>query len=161
MRFPPGLMLKVQRGTKRPRKQRSNCGWIFSARFRIRQKNATNQSAWEEEAQLIGDSLKYGGDRTLDAAAMYWGTTHLALPVISPQELLAQAKTIQAADQPGDRAFDERMASYLAVRFDSLNRLASYYHSATDAIVGRGVPLKAADLQAATSRASSCRSRGT
>ena len=40
------------------------------------------------------------------------------------------------------------MAGYLAVRFHSLNRLAPYYHSVTDAIAGRGVPLNAAGLQA-------------
>jgi hypothetical protein len=40
------------------------------------------------------------------------------------------------------------MANYLASRFDSLNRLASSYHSATDAIEGRNVPLNSADLQA-------------
>jgi hypothetical protein len=53
-----------------------------------------------------------------------------------------------AGDQPGDRAYNEYMASYLAVRFHSLNRLAPYYRSVTDAIAGRGVPLNAAGLQA-------------
>jgi hypothetical protein len=68
------------------------------------QKNAANQTAWdEEEAQIIGDSMKYGGDRTLDAAVMYWGETHLYLPVSSPQELLAQAKRMEASNQPGER----------------------------------------------------------
>jgi hypothetical protein len=121
----------------------------FFGSFENPQKNAANQTAWdEEEDQLISDSLKYGGDRTLDAAAMYWGETHLNLPVLSPQELLAQAKTMQVADQPGEREFAEYMANYLASRFDLLNRLASSYHSATDDIEGRNVPLDLADLQA-------------
>jgi len=121
----------------------------FLGSFQNPQKNAANQTAWdEEEAQLISDSLKYGGDRTLDAAAMYWGETHLNLPVLSPQELLAQAKTMQVADQPGEREFAEYMANYLASRFDSFNRLASSYHSATDDIEGRNVPLDLAGLQA-------------
>jgi hypothetical protein len=148
--FPPGTDAEGAEGYSAAEKAVEQLRLDFLSSFQNPQKNAANQSAWEEEeAQLIGDSLKYGGDRTLDAAAMYWGLTHLALPVITPEELLAQAKTVQATDQPGDRAFDEYMASYLAVRFDSLNKLASYYHSATDAIEGRGVPLNAADLQAA------------
>jgi hypothetical protein len=66
------------------------------------QKNAANQTAWdEEEAQIIGDSMKYGGDRTLDAAVMYWGETHLYLLVSSPQELLAQAKRMEASSNIG------------------------------------------------------------
>jgi hypothetical protein len=121
----------------------------FLISFQNPQKNAANQTAWDqEEAQLISDSLKYGGDRTLDAAALYWGETHLSLPVGSPQELLAQAKTMQVSDQPGEREYDEHMASYLAARFQSLNRLAPYYHSATDDIEGRDVPLGLAALQA-------------
>ena len=121
----------------------------FLISFQNPQKNAANQTAWgQEEAQLISDSLKYGGDRTLDAAALYWGETHLSLPVGSPQELLAQAKTMQVSDQPGEREYDEHMASYLAARFQSLNRLAPYYHSATDDIEGRDVPLGLAALQA-------------
>lgn len=112
-------------------------------------KNAANQTAWDqEEAQLISDSLKYGGDRTLDAAAMYWGETELHLPVGSPQDLLAQAKTMPLSDQPGEREFAAYMVHYLAARFDTLNRLAGSYHSATDDIAGRGVPLSLADLQA-------------
>ena len=55
---------------------------------------------------------------------------------------------MQIADQPGEREFAEYMANYLANRFDSLNRLASSYHSATDDIEGRNVPLNLADLQA-------------
>ena len=66
----------------------------------------------------------------------------------SPQELLAQAKTMQVSDQPGEREYDEHMASYLAARFQSLNRLAPYYHSATDDIEGRDVPLCLAALRA-------------
>ena len=38
--------------------------------------------------------------------------------------------------------------NYLAARFQSLNRLAPYYHSATDDIEGRDVPLGLAALQA-------------
>ncbi len=121
----------------------------FLSSFQNPQKNAANQTAWDqEEGQLISDSLKYGGDRTLDAAAMYWGETHLHLPVAGPQELLAQAKTMQLSDQPGEREYNEYIANYPAARFDSLNRLASYYHSATNDIEGRDVPLNLADLQA-------------
>jgi hypothetical protein len=148
--FPSGTDGEGTEGYNAAEKAAEQLRLDFLNSFQNLQKNAANQSAWEEEeAQLIGDSLKYGGDRTLDAVAMYWGITHLALPVMSPQELLAQAMRMQAADQPGDRAFDEYMAGYLAVRFDSLNKLASQYHSATDAIEGRGVPLNVADLQAA------------
>jgi hypothetical protein len=121
----------------------------FLSSFQNPQKNAANQTAWnQEEAQLISDSLKYGGDKTLDAAAMYWGETHLSLPVGSPQELLAQAKTMQVSDQPGEREYDKDMANYLAARFQSLNRLAPYYHSPSDDIEGRDVPLGLAALQA-------------
>jgi hypothetical protein len=119
----------------------------FIAAFQNPQKNAANQTAWqEEEAQLISDSMKYGGDRTLDAVAMYWGVTQLHLPVISPEELLAQAKAMPVADQPGEREFNAYMAQYLAARFDALNKLAPHYHSATDDIDGRDVPLNLADL---------------
>ena len=121
----------------------------FLSSFQNPRKNAANQTAWDqEEGQLISDSLKYGGDRTLYATAMYWGETHLHLPVTSPQELLAQAKTVQLSDQPGEREFAAYMANYLTARFDSLNRLATYYHSATDDIEGRNVALNLADLQA-------------
>ena len=87
----------------------------FLSSFQNPQKNAANQTAWnQEEAQLISDLVEaYGGDKTLDAAAMYWGETHLSLPVGSPQELLAQAKTMQVSDQPGEREYDEDMANYL------------------------------------------------
>lgn len=121
----------------------------FISSFQNPQKNGANQTAWDqEEAQLTSDSLKYGGDRTLDAAAMYWGETYLHLPVISPQILLAQVKTMPVSDQPGEREFNEYMANYLAARFQSLSRLAPYYHSVTDEIEGRGVPLGLAALQA-------------
>jgi hypothetical protein len=121
----------------------------FLASFQNPQKNAANQTAWDqEEGQLISDSLKYGGDRTLDAAAMYWGERHLQLPVPSADDLLAQAETMPVADQTGEREFDEFMANYLAVRFETLNRLASYYLSASNDIEGRGVPLDFEDLQA-------------
>jgi hypothetical protein len=91
--------------------------------------------------------LRYGGDKTLDAAAMYWGLSHLSLPVSSPEQLLSQAKAMQVADQPGEKEFNEYMARYLATRFDALNKLTSSYHSATDDIEGRDVPLKLEDLQ--------------
>ena len=52
------------------------------------------------------------------------------------------------SDQLGEREFDEYMANYLAVRFQSLNRLAPYYHSGIDEIDGRGVPLGLAALRA-------------
>jgi len=121
----------------------------FLSSFQEPQTNAANQTAWDQEAsQLTSDSLKYAGDRTLDAAAMYWGVTYLSLPVTSPDTLLGQAKTIQVSDQPGEREFAEYMANYLAVRFDSLNRMASYYQTATDDIEQRHVPLDLADLQA-------------
>lgn len=121
----------------------------FLGSFQNPRRNAANQTAWDQEAgQLISDSLKYGGDRTLDAAAMYWGETHLHLPVANPQELLAQAKATQLSDQPGETEFNEYMANYLAARFNSLNRLATYYHSATDDIAGRDVSLNLEDLQA-------------
>jgi len=121
----------------------------FLSSFQNPQTNAANQTAWDQEAnQLISDSLKYGGDRTLDAAAMYWGETNLQLPVLSADELLAQAETMPVSNQPGEREFDEYMANYLAVRFDTLNRLVSYYQTAGNDIEGRDVPLGVADLQA-------------
>jgi hypothetical protein len=121
----------------------------FFSSFQNPQTNAANQTAWDQEqGQLISDSLKYAGDRTLDAAAMYWGETHLALPVSSPEELLAQAETMPISDQAGERQFDEYMANYLAVRFDALNRLAPYYQSASEDIEGQDVPLDLEDLQA-------------
>jgi hypothetical protein len=76
--------------------------WLLFSAEGLDAKGAVTElldAAWdEEEAQLISDSLKYGGDRALDAAAIYWGETYLNLPVLSPQELLAQAKTMQIAD---------------------------------------------------------------
>jgi hypothetical protein len=121
----------------------------FLSSFQNPQTNAANQTAWEqEEDQLISDSLKYGGDKTLDAAAMYWGETHLNLPVLSPEDLLAQAESMPVSDQKGEREFDRYMANYLADRFDMLNKLASYYQSGSDNIEGRHVPLDLTDLQA-------------
>jgi len=76
--------------------------------------------------------LKYGGDRTLDAAAIYWGQIYLNLPVFGPEELLAQAETVPIANEPGEREFSAYMANYLASRFETLNRLAAPYHSADD-----------------------------
>jgi hypothetical protein len=121
----------------------------FLASFQNPQKNAANQTAWDqEEGQLLSDSLKYGGDGTLDAAAAYWGETHLHLPVMSPEDLRAQAETMPVSDQAGEREYALFMANYLATRFDTLNRLASYYQSASDDMEGRQVPLGLADLQA-------------
>jgi hypothetical protein len=79
---------------------------------------------------------------------MYWGLSHLNLPVSSPEQLLDQAKSMHVSDQPGETEFNAYMAKYLATRFDALNRLTSSYHSATDDIEGREVPLKLEDLQA-------------
>jgi hypothetical protein len=147
--FPAGTDAESNEGYNAAQKAEQQLKLDFFGSFENPQKNAANQTAWdEEEAQLISDSLKYGGDRTLDAAAMYWGETHLKLPVLSPEELLAQAKTMHRADQPGEKEFAEYMANYLASRFDSLNTLASPYHSATEDIEGRNVPLGLADLQA-------------
>ncbi len=121
----------------------------FLSSFQNPQTNAANQTAWDqEEDQLISDLLKYGGDKTLDAAAMFWGETHLNLPVLSPEDLLAQAQSMPVSDQPDEREFARYMAGYLADRFDTLNKLASYYQSGSDNIEGRHVPLDLADLQA-------------
>jgi hypothetical protein len=147
--FPVETDTEGHEGFNAARKAAEQLRLDFLTAFRNPQRNAANQTAWdEEEAQLISDSLKYGGDRTLDAIAMYWGLTKLNLPVISPQELLAQAKAMPVADQPGEREFNEYMAEYLITRFHSLSRLASHYHSAIDDIDGRDVPLNLADLQA-------------
>ena len=146
--FPVGTDDEGHEGYDAAQKAEGQLKLDFLSSFQNPKKNAANQTAWdEEEAQLISDSMKYGGDRTLDAAAMYWGATHLYLPVIGPEQLLAQAKAMQVADQPGESEFNEYMARYLATRFDALNRLASSYHSATDDIEGRNVPLNLADLQ--------------
>jgi len=121
----------------------------FLNSFQNPQMNAANQTAWDqEEDQLVSDSLKYGGDRTLDAAATYWGETKLHLPVSNPQDLLAQAQSMQVSDQPGEREFDAYMANYLADRFDSLNDLTPHYQTASDDIDGRAAPLELTDLQA-------------
>ncbi|HMK71509.1 MAG TPA: hypothetical protein VK442_11115 [Xanthobacteraceae bacterium] len=147
--FPAGTDAEGHEGYNAAQKAEEQLRRDFLGSLQNPQKNAANQTAWdEEEAQLISDSLKYGGDKTLDAAVMYWGVTHLYLPVISPEQLLAQAKAMQVADQAGAREFNEYMAKYLAARFDSLNRLASSYHSPIDDIEGRNVPLNLADLQA-------------
>jgi hypothetical protein len=120
----------------------------FSSSFQNPQKNAANQTAWDQEQdQLISDSLKYAGDGTLDAAAMYWGETHLNLPVTSPEEIIAQTETMPVSDQAGEREFDQYMANYLALRFDTLNRLTGQFQTASDDIDGRHLPLGLADLQ--------------
>jgi hypothetical protein len=120
----------------------------FLASFQNPQKNSASQTVWDvEQAELINDSLKYGSDRTLDAAAMYWGETHLYLPVASADELMAQLQTMKNLDQPGEREYAATMASYLAQRFDTLNKMAPKYQTATDGMDGRGVPLDLADLQ--------------
>jgi hypothetical protein len=147
--FPVGTDAEGNEGYNAAQKAEEQLKLDFLSSHQSPQKNSANQTAWdEEEAQLVSDSLKYGGDRTLDAAATYWGVTHLSLPMLSAEQLLAQAKTMPITDQSGEREFDEYMANYLANRFDSLNRLASSYHSATDDIEGRQVPLDLADLQA-------------
>jgi hypothetical protein len=146
---PAGTDAEDREGYNAAQKAAEQLKLDFLAAFQNPQKSAANQTAWqEEEAQLISDSMKYGGDRTLDAVAMYWGVTQLHLPVISPEELLAQAKAMPVADQPGEREFNAYMAQYLAARFDALNKLAPHYHSATDDIDGRDVPLNLADLYA-------------
>jgi len=147
--FPVGTDAEGNEGYNAAQKAEEQLKLDFLSSHQSPQKNSANQTAWdEEEAQLVSDSLKYGGDRTLDAAATYWGVTHLSLPMLSAEQLLARAKTMPITDQSGEREFDEYMANYLANRFDSLNRLASSYHSATDDIEGRQVPLDLADLQA-------------
>jgi hypothetical protein len=120
----------------------------FLSSFQNPQKNAANQTAWDQEQdQLLNDALKYAGSKALDAAATYWGETHLNLAVISPDDLIAQANTMQVSDQAGEREFDQYMANYLAVRFDSLNRLSGQYQTATSDIDGQHIPLDLADLQ--------------
>jgi hypothetical protein len=120
----------------------------FLSSFQNPQKNAANQTAWDQEQdQLLNDALKYAGSKVLDAAATYWGETHLNLPVISPDDLIAQANTMQVSDQAGEREFDQYMANYLAVRFDTLNRLSGQYQTATSDIDGSHIPLDLADLQ--------------
>ena len=121
----------------------------FLSSFRDPQQNGADQSAWDQEQdQLLNNSLKYAGSKALDAAAMYWGETHLNLPVIGPEELIIQTDTMQVSDQAGEREFDKYMANYLAIRFNSLNRLSGQYQTATSDIEGRHVPLDLADLQA-------------
>ena len=120
----------------------------FLASFQNPQKNAANQTAWDQEQdQLLNDSLKYAGSKALDAAAMYWGETHLGLPVLRPEDLIAEANTMQVSDQPGEREFDQYMAGYLAARFDTLNRLTGQSLTATSDIDGGHIPLNLADLQ--------------
>ncbi|MGA8613014.1 MAG: hypothetical protein WB760_15215 [Xanthobacteraceae bacterium] len=121
----------------------------FLSSFQNPQKNAANQTAWDQEQdQLLNDALKYAGSKALDAAATYWGETHLNLPVISPEGLIAQANTMQVSDQAGEREFDQYMANYLAVRFDTLNRLTGQYQTAISDIDALHILLDLADLQA-------------
>lgn len=120
----------------------------FLSSFQNPQRNAANQTAWDQEQdQLLNDALKYAGSKVLDAAATYWGETYLNLPAISPEDLIAQANTMQVSDQAGEREFDQYMANYLAVRFDTLNRLGGQYLTATSDIQGDHIPLDVADLQ--------------
>jgi hypothetical protein len=120
----------------------------FVGSFQNPQKNAANQTAWDQEQdQLLNDALKYAGSKVLDAAAMYWGETHLNLPVLSPKDLIAQANTMQVSDQAGEREFDKYMADYLVARFDTLNRLSGQYQTATSDIDGQHIPLDLGDLQ--------------
>jgi hypothetical protein len=120
----------------------------FLSSFQNPQKNAANQTVWDQEQdQLLNDALKYAGSKALDAAATYWGETHLNLPVISPDDLVAQTSTMQVSDQAGEREFDQYMANYLAVRFDTLDRLSGQSQTATSDIDGQHIPLDLADLQ--------------
>jgi hypothetical protein len=120
----------------------------FLASFQNPQKNAANQTAWDQEQdQLLNDALKYAGSKALDAAAMYWGETQLNLPVLSPEDLIAQANTMQVSDQAGEREFDQYMANYVVARFDTLNRLSGQSLTATSDIDGQHIPLNLADLQ--------------
>jgi hypothetical protein len=147
--FAAGTDAADQAGYHAAQKAEEQLRLDFLTSFQNPQRNAANQTAWDqEEGQLISDSLKYGGDGTLDAAAMYWGVTRLSLPVGSPQQLLAQAKTMPVSDQPGETEFDDDMANYLAARFQSLNKLVSHYRSASDDIEGQDVPLTLGALQA-------------
>ena len=120
----------------------------FLSSFQNSQKDAANQIAWDrEQDQLLNDALKYAGSKALDAAATYWGETRLNLPVMSPEDLIALANTMQVSDQAGEREFDQYMANYLAIRFDTLNRLSGQYQTATSDIDGQHIPLNLADLQ--------------
>jgi hypothetical protein len=120
----------------------------FLSSFQNLQKNAANLTAWDQEQdQLLNDALKYAGSKALDAAATYWGETHLNLPVISPEEVIDQANTMQVSDQAGEREFDQYMINYLAIRFDTLNRLTGQYQTAISDIDGLHIPLDLADLQ--------------
>jgi hypothetical protein len=120
----------------------------FLSSFQNPQKNAANQTPWDQEQdQLLNDALKYAGSKVLDAAATYWGETQLNLPVLSPEDLIAQANTMPVSDRAGEREFDQYMANYLAVRFDTLNRLSGQYQTATSDIDGQHIPLNSADLQ--------------
>lgn len=78
---------------------------------------------------------------------MYWGETHVYLPMTSPAELLAQAKAMQVRI---NRAKESLMSTWPwpGSRFDSLNRLASHHYSVADDTKGRQVPVNFADLQA-------------
>jgi hypothetical protein len=146
--FPVGTDAAGREGYNAAQKAADQLKLDFLEAFQSPQRNAANQTVWEEEvAQLISDSLKYGGDRTLDAVAMYWSLTQLTLPVMRREELLAQAKAMKVTDQSGEREFNEYMAGYVAARFDSLSKLVSHYRSATDAIEGRDVPLYSEALQ--------------
>jgi hypothetical protein len=147
--FPVGTDAAGYEGYNAAQKAEEQLEQDFLSSFQNPQKNAANQTAWDQEAgQLVSDSLKYAGDGTLDAAAAYWGESHLHLPVMSAEDLRAQADTMPVSDQPGEREFDAFMADYLAERFDSLNKLTSYYQTASDDMEGRDVPLSLADLQA-------------
>lgn len=107
-----------------------------------------NPQLWQfEVSQLNSDSLKYGGDKTLDAAAMYWAESHLLLPAGSPDEITGQAQNMDAGGQPGEREFDEFMANYVAQRFYELNGLTPYFQSVDDQLNGKPKPVKLSDIQ--------------
>jgi hypothetical protein len=146
--FPAGTDTQGNEGYNAAQKVEQQLLADFLASFQNPQKNAANQTAWDQEQdQLLNDALKYAGSKALDAAAMYWGETKLSLPVLSPQDLIAEANTMQVSDQAGEREFDQYMADYLAARFDTLDRLSGQSLTATSDIDGGHIPLNLADLQ--------------
>jgi hypothetical protein len=146
--FPAGTDTQGNEGYNAAQKAEQQLLADFLASFQNPQKNAANQTAWDQEQdQLLNDALKYAGSKALDAAAMYWGETQLGLPVLSPQDLIAEANTMQVSGQAGEREFDQYMANYLAARFDTLDRLTGQSLTATSDIDGGHIPLNLADLQ--------------
>jgi hypothetical protein len=146
--FPAGTDTQGNEGYNAAQKAEQQLRLDFLASFQNPQTNSANQTAWDQEQdQLLNDALKYAGSKALDAAAMYWGETQLSLPVLSPQDLIAEANTVQVSGQAGEREFDQYMANYLAARFDTLDRLTGQSLTATSDIDGGHIPLNLADLQ--------------